>query len=56
MVQTQIEEPFLDLPERKDNLFVLKPIGSYEPIKEEENKHFHPRDDQPAKKIFSEKP
>ena len=28
----------------------------YEPIKEEENKHFHPKDNVPAKKYFSDKP
>lgn len=56
MIETNLDEPFLEFPEQKDNLFVLKPIGIYEPSKEIENKHFYPREDIPAKSYFPEKP
>ncbi len=37
-----LDEPVLDLPETREPLYVSKPIGNYEPIKEEANKHFRP--------------
>ena len=27
MIETNLEDPFLEFPEQKDNLFVLKPIA-----------------------------
>ncbi len=34
MVDTKIEEPGTELPQAIDPLFVLRPIGKYEPIQE----------------------
>lgn len=56
MVDTKLEEPNYNLPAANDPLFVLRPIGQYEPIREEAMKHFHPDPESAQKKWFSEKP
>ncbi len=56
MVENKLEEPNLELPEAKDPLFVMKPIGNYEPIKQEAQKNFKPNVDEIVKKRFPEKP
>lgn len=44
--------PELDLPMQKDPLFVLKPIGNYEPVVEEIQRIFHCDPEAPIKKLI----
>ncbi|EAR97253.2 flagellar associated protein (macronuclear) [Tetrahymena thermophila SB210] len=55
MMDPKIEPPMLDLPPSKDPLFVLKPIGDYDPIQDQIKKVFDPNPDAIIKKLLPEK-
>ena len=57
MVDTRLDDPKLKLPECKDTLHVMKPIGKYEPYKQDaELKTFNPKDTDFIKKKYSPEP
>lgn len=56
LLDTNIRPPTMGLPEMRDQLFVTKPIGSYEPHIEEATKMFHPDPLAPVRKYFPTQP
>lgn len=55
MMENDFEAKELETPKNKDKLFVLKPIGDYEPIYDEISKIFDPNPDFVIRKLLPEK-
>jgi hypothetical protein len=56
MVETKINAPIMTLPQSKDQLFVVKALGKYDPRGAESEKTFHPQPKITGKKPFPKVP